>query len=151
MTRRPVAAVAVLLAAAAILLTVELATGGISYGSGTVANPCRPRPRFPEGGIDGTIQQIVLDGLDGAACRLDTTREELVLSLAPGTSVRHRRWDRATLEPAIRAGLLRAVDAADRRGDLPPFVAPILRTVIEHAPIDKLIAGGIKLRDLFGF
>jgi hypothetical protein len=95
------------------------------------------------------VQRIVLDGLDGAACRLHTTREELVLSLAPGTGVK-RRWDEHTVEVAIRAGLLRSVDDAERRGDIPSFAAPFLRRLVEDAPIGKLIRGGISLSNLFG-
>jgi hypothetical protein len=101
------------------------------------------------GGLDATIQRIVLDGLDGAACRLHTSREELVLSLGSGTGVR-RRWDRRTIEIALRAGLLHSVDEAERRGDLPDFVASVLRRGVRAAPLEQLIEGGIRLRDLFG-
>jgi hypothetical protein len=149
MMRRAPAVLAALLVAAVVLLAVELGGGAIGYGSGNVASPCRPRATFTGGGLDGTIQQIVLDGLDGAACRLGTTREELVLSLAPGTG-HHLRVSRAATERAVRAALLRAVDRAEQRGDLPSLVVPVLRTVIEHAPIEKLIEGGIALRDLLG-
>jgi len=145
--RSATAVLALLLTAGAILIAVELGNGAASYGSDTVAGPCRPRPPFGEGGIDGTLQQIVLDGLDGAACRLGTTREELVLSLAPGSGVA-RRWSRQTIDRAIRAGLLRAVDAAARRGDLPSFAAPLLRELVERLPIDRLVEGGISLREL---
>ena len=95
------------------------------------------------------IQRIVLDGLDGAACRLGTTREELVLSLGPGTGTRIDHADRSMVEAAIRAGLLRAVDEAERRGDLPAFLASAARRVIETAPLESLIRGGITLGDLF--
>jgi hypothetical protein len=98
-------------------------------------------------GLDATIQRIVLDGLDGAACRLHTTREELVLSLG-GADGRPRRWSDHTIEVALRAGLLRAVDEAVRRGDLPGFAVPFLRRLIETAPLDRLVKGGITLSDL---
>ena len=98
------------------------------------------------GGIDTTIQRIVLDGLDGAACRLHTTREELVLSLGGSGLGGTRRWDEHTIEVALRAGLLRSVDAAVQRGDVPGFLAPALRGLVENAPLDKLVRGGIGLR-----
>jgi hypothetical protein len=60
-----------------------------------------------------------------------------------------RRWDEHTIEVAVRAGLLRAVDEAERRGDIPGFAAPLLRRLVESAPLDRLIRGGISLRDLF--
>ena len=131
-----------------VLVAVELGTGAVGPVSPELANPCRARPA-PGGGFDATVQRIVLDGLDGAACRLHTSREQLVLSLGPGTGFR-RRWDRRTIEVALRAGLLRAVDEAERRGDVPGFLAPVLRRIVRDAPIEPLIEGGIRLRDLIG-
>jgi hypothetical protein len=140
---------AALLAAALVLVAVELAKGALSEPSPALANPCRLREVHTGGGLDATIQRVVLDGLDGAACRLHTSREELVLSLGRGTGFR-RRWDRRTIEVALRAGLLHSVDEAERRGDVPEFLAPVLRRVIRAAPLDRLIEGGIRLRDLLG-
>jgi hypothetical protein len=147
--RRPETVLAALLAAALVLVAVELATGALSEPSPALANPCRPREVHTGGGLDATIQRIVLDGLDGAACRLHTTREEIVLSLGSGTGVR-RRWDRRTIEIALRAGLLHSVDEAEQRGDVPEFVASLLRRVVRAAPLDRLIEGGIRLSDLIG-
>jgi hypothetical protein len=146
---RPVSWVlAALLLSGVVLVGVELGKGALDEPGPKIANPCRPR-EGPTGGIDATIQRIVLDGLDGAACRLHTTREELVLSLGGGVGVT-RRWDEHTIEVALRAGLLRSVDAAERRGDVPSFLAPALRGIVESAPLDKLIRGGISLQDLLG-
>jgi hypothetical protein len=97
------------------------------------------------------VQRIVLNGLDGAACRLHASREELVLSLGPATpGQKRRRWDQHTIETAIRAGLLRSVDEAERRGDIPGLLAPVLRRIVRTAPIGKLVEGGISLSDLIG-
>ena len=142
---RATAILVALLAAAAILVVVELGMGAIDTGP-TVANPCKPRTPFPGSGLDATIQRIVLNGLDGAACRLHTTREALVLSLKSGSGGVH--FDKKEVEVAVRAGLLRAVDEAERRGDIPAFVAPLARRLIRSAPIDKLVQGGIRLSDL---
>ena len=153
MTRRLTAGVALLLellVGAAALVGVELGKGAAGSVSPSIANPCRARPPFAGGGIDGVIQRIVLDGLDGAACRLGTSREELVLSLRSGTGVRLPHADRTAAEAAIRAGLLRSVDEAGSRGDIPGFLVPIVRRAIQTAPLDSLIQGGIALRDLFG-
>ena len=139
------AILAALLVAAGILVAVELGMGAVD-SSPAVANPCKGRAPFPGGGIDAAIQRIVLNGLDGAACRLHTTREELILSLrSSGGSV---HFDKHTTEVAVRAGLLRAVDEAERRGDIPGFLAPIARRLIRSTPIDKLVQGGFKLSDL---
>lgn len=142
------AVLAALVAAAVVLVVVELGEGASSHVPPALANPCRPRPAR-DGGLDAIVQRIVLDGLDGAACRLHTTREELVLSLGRETGFR-RRWDRRTIEVSLRAGLLRSVDEAERRGDVPGFIAPVLRRLIRAAPLDRLIEGGIRVRDLLG-
>ena len=143
------AALAALLAAAVVLLGVELGHGAIGYGSGKLADPCHPR-RFSGSGFDATVQRVVLDGLDGAACRLGTSREELVLSLGSENGYPPRRWDRHTIEVAVRAAMLAAVSDAERRGEIPGFVAPLLRGAIEATPLDQLIRGAIGLRDLIG-
>jgi len=137
-----------LLVAALVLVGVELAKGAARSVSPPLAKPCRSRPAFPGTGLDAIIQRILLDGLDGAACRLGTTREELVLSLRPSTGVRLRHADRATVEAAIRAGVLRSLDEAERRGDVPGFLAPVLRRLVQIAPLDSLLRGAIGLRDL---
>ena len=143
------AILAALLAAVLALVAVEFGKGAAEEPGPKIANPCHGRPPRGGGGLDATVQRIVLDGLDGAACRLHTTREELVLSLAPETGVR-RRWDEHTIEVALRAGLLRAVDQAEQRGDIPGFAAPFVRQLVERAPLDKLVRGGISLSNLFG-
>jgi hypothetical protein len=131
------------------LLAVELGKGALSYGESNVADPCEGRASFPGEGFDATLQRIVLDGLDGAACELGATREELVLSLDPsfGAEV---RWDRPTIERAVRAGLLRAVDDAEERGSLGEAEARILREVVRRAPLEWLIEGGSSLAELLG-
>jgi hypothetical protein len=143
------AILAVLLAAVLALVAVEFGKGAAEEPGPKIANPCQGRAPRGGGGLDATVQRIVLDGLDGAACRLHTSREELVLSLAPETGVR-RRWSDHTIEVALRAGMLRAVDEADRRGDIPGFATPFVRQLVEKAPLDKLVRGGISLGNLFG-
>jgi hypothetical protein len=149
-SQRAVTILVVLLVAAVAVVVAEVGRSASEKGV-KVANPCRPRAPFPGHGIDATIQRVVLDGLDGAACRLHTTREELVLSLRGGSG--RQRWDKRTLETALRGGLLRAVDEAHRRGDIPGFLVPTVRRVIETVPIEKLIElvqGGLSLTDLIG-
>jgi hypothetical protein len=151
MTRRPArgsAILVVLLVAALVLVGLELGKGATRSVSPPLAKPCRPRPAFAGTGLDAIVQRILLDGLDGAACRLGTTREKLVLSLRPSTGVRLRHSDRDTVEAAIRAGVLRSLDEAERRGDVPAFLAPVLRRLVQIAPLDSLLRGAIGLRDL---
>jgi hypothetical protein len=125
----------VLFVAAAVLVGVEFAKGAAHTGEVKLAGPCHPQ--LFRGDV---VQRVVLAGLDHAACRLHTSREALVLSL--GTVSKRK-------EDALRAGLLRAVDEAERRGEIPSLLAAPIRKLIRTAPIDKLISGGISLADLF--
>lgn len=135
-------ALALLALAAVALLAIELSKGGLSYGESTAADPCEARAPYPGEGFDATLQRVVLDGIDGAACKLGTTREELVLSFNPSFGV-NVRWDRATMERAVRAGLLGAVDDAEKRGNLGGLEAVLLRELIRRAPVELLLEGGI--------
>jgi hypothetical protein len=142
-------ALAALLVAGAILIAVELSNGALDYGEPIAADPCAEREPFPGDSFEATLQRIALDGLDGAACELGTTREELVLSFDPqfGGDV---EWDQETLESALRSGLEEAIDDAEARGSLGGLEARILRELVARAPLDWLIEGGADLADLFG-
>jgi hypothetical protein len=135
---------------ATVLIGVELANGAADAGALAVGDPCGERTAFPGQGLDATLQRIVLDGLDGAACELGTTREELVLSLSPSSAVDGAPWDDETIERAVRAGLLEAIDDAERRGSLNAVVAFAVREVVERAPLQWLIDGGQGIVDLLG-
>jgi hypothetical protein len=141
--------VAALVAAAVVLLAVELGMGAWGFGATRTENPCTAPSPDLGGGFDATVQRIVLDGLNGAACRLHTTREELVLSLRPSSGSRPR-WDDETIQDAVRAGLVHAIDKAEDRGDLPGLIAILLREAARHAPVKVLISGGSRLSDLLG-
>jgi len=138
--------VAALVAAAAAFLIVELSQGALHFGDQKRENACAQHAPYQGGGIDGVLQRIALDGLNGAACELHTTREELVLSLRASPS--HRRWSDETIQRAVRAGLVRAIDDAERRGDVPSLVAPLLRRAAEQAPVKTLIEGRFDLGSL---
>ena len=141
---------AVLLAGAVILIGAETAAGGRDLGSDSTADPCAVRPREGGGGFDATVQGVVLDGLSGAACELRVSREELVLSFGPDVGSRRVPGDPATVERAVRSGLVRAIDDAERRGSLNGIVADVLRAVAERAPVEELIRGGGPIQDLAG-
>jgi hypothetical protein len=146
--------IAVLLVAA--VLGVQVAAGGGHYAPIRPTNPCTPRPVPPiPSQPDALAEQIVLLGLDGAACRLGISRERLVLALA----------DTRTLKPqttaALKAGLRDAVDRLDREGRLPKVsrllpealdqanVPGIVKTIIEAIPdgvVDNLLPTGPLLR-----
>ena len=148
-TATGIAALLALLLAGAALVVVELANGAADAGELGVRDPCELRPPFPGQGLDATLQRIVLDGLDGAACELGASREELVLALEPSSTTEPIRWDDETIERALRAGLLEAIDDAEQRGSMNAIVATILREVVERAPVQWLIDGGQGIAGLF--
>ena len=122
--------------AALTLIVVELAQGARDYGELAVANPCTATVSVSGEGLDATAQQILLDGLNGAACKLGTTREELVLVRA--RAGRGHPWDQETIERAVRSGLLNSIDEAEDRGSIGGLSATVLRELIERAPLDLL-------------
>ena len=138
--------VAGLLAAAVVFLAVELGMGAWGFGEVKRVDPCTATTPSLGGGFDAALQRIILDGLNGAACRLHTTREELVESFGSGSS----RWSDEQVQQAVRIGLVEAIDEAERRGDVPGIVAPLLREAAKHAPIKFLIENGTSLTGLLG-
>ena len=147
--RGAIAALVALFAGAGLLIALEFANGAADAGSLAIRDPCASRPAYQGQGLDAVLQRIVLDGLDGAACELGASREELVLSLSP-TSKADIRWDDETIERALRAGLLGAIDDAEQRGSLNGIVAALLRQLVQRAPVQWLIDGGQGLAGLFG-
>jgi MFS family permease len=68
-------------------------------------DPCKPRPLPSTGGITGFLQAQVLKGLDRAACKYGSTREELVLAIAD--PARAREYERRYgVDPRSAGGLL---------------------------------------------
>lgn len=92
-------------AVAAVLIALELALGAVSFGRPQLADPCTTNAVATGSGIDATVQRFARATLDGAACQLHTTREELVLSFVPEAGTKRIRWDRQTIDRALRAGL----------------------------------------------
>ena len=138
------AAIAVL---AAALLLVAVAGGGLDRGTVELRDPCRDRAAFQGGGLDATVQALVLDGLDRAACELDTTREELLLSLDPSSGVA-ATWSTEEAEEAIRDGLVAAVDAAEDAGAISSVEASLLRAAARRVSLDLILRGAETLGSL---
>ncbi len=116
-------------AVAAALIALELALGAVGFGGAKLADPCTSKPAFAGGGVDGAVQRIALSGLNGAACRLGTSREELVLSFSPGSGEKIR-WTRATIDAAVRAGIDRAATDTAGGGVMGSVVAFLLRELL---------------------
>ena len=73
-------AIAFSTAAAAALVLVYLALGGASYAPAKPTDPCATRDLRQPQGVEAVAEQIVLSGLDGAACKLGVSREDVVLA-----------------------------------------------------------------------
>jgi hypothetical protein len=126
-----------------VLVGGYLAAGGSSYVPAEVQDPCEERPwRDPEG-LEQIAEQFSLSALDGAACELGVSRETLARALA--TPASRERFTRrygisdAELARAVRAGLLRAVDDAQRAGAIGPLLAAPLRATLRQIPLDQAI------------
>ena len=121
------------------LLGLYLGLGGASYAPQEVADPCDARPLEEPEGIEDTVQQLALSALDGAACELQITREDLVLSLADPEGraefLDEREISDETLEGAVQAALDRAYDDAVSSGAIGGLEA----LVIEFVPVDVLV------------
>ena len=131
-------------AASTALVAAFLAAGGASYEPESVRDPCEPREWRSPAGPQEVAEQFSLSALDGAACELRVTREVLARALATPESRREfaRRYEigDAQLEDAVRAGLVRAVDDAERAGALHPIAASALREIATRLPVDEAIA-----------
>lgn len=134
------AAVAVLLLVAGSFLAAERVAGAGDFGAVTVADPCAAGPDpYPGDGGDAALQRVALSTLNGAACKLGMSREELVLGLDGKARFGGRGLSKDEIEPALRSGLRRAVDDAEKRDDLPGSLATGLGFLIDHAPVSWLI------------
>jgi len=97
------------------VLAVQLANGGGRYSPLRPADPCVTRQvDSVSTGIEGLTEQLVLIGLDNAACQLGTSREALTLQLAQSGTPTDAQVN------ALRSGLLAAVDRLKAQGKLPP-------------------------------
>jgi hypothetical protein len=132
------------LAALAVVavLGVELAAGGLDYAPAAVADPCALHPWRDTHGLTDVENRVALSTLAGAACRLHVSREELVLAFANDARLdsfrRTHHISDERLGDAARAGLLRAIDDAERANRLNGLEATALRFAAEHLPADQI-------------
>jgi hypothetical protein len=129
--------------AALALVITYLALGGASYAPAKVADPCATRDWREPHGLAEVGEQIVLSGLDGVACELGVSREEMVLALANSDSrerfAREHGISDERLEQLVRDGLMRAIDDAVEADALNPTIADLLRGLVRTIPVDELV------------
>jgi hypothetical protein len=136
------------------VLGVQVSNGGGDFEPLAPADPCVARKVVSRAeGIDALSERLVLLGIDGAACRLDVSRESLTLELAqPGP-----RTDAEI--GALHDGLLAAVQRMKKDGTLPK-ASDLVDEALENADLngflealikalpDSVIDGAVKVDDV---
>jgi len=126
------------LGAVAAVLVPYLALGGASFEPTPVADPCVTREWRDPDDPQAVLEQIVLSTLDGAACELGVTREDLVIAVKDEASLdafaRDHELSRDDAERAVQDGLERAIDDAEDAGALPGFAASLARRAVDNLP-----------------
>ncbi len=134
--------VASILASLALIITYIFA-GGFDFKPTPVADPCDSRVWTDPSGLEDTAQQLALSAVDGAACQLGVSREQLTRALADTQALNdflsEEDIPREQFDEAIKAGLERAVDDAENAGAIDPLVATGIRTAIGFLPVDQII------------
>jgi hypothetical protein len=128
----------VAIGAVAAVLVPYLALGGASYEPTPVADPCVAREWRDPGDLQAVLEQIVLSALDGAACELGVSREDLVLALRDEASLdafaAEHGLSRADAERAVHDGLERAVHDAEEAGSLSGLAVSLVSRAVESVP-----------------
>ncbi len=120
------------------MLVPYLALGGASFEPTPVADPCVSREWRDPDDPQAILEQIVLSALDGAACELEVSREDLVIAVKDEASLEAfalaRGLSREDAERAVHDGLQRAIDDAEEAGALPGLAVSLLRRAAEGVP-----------------
>ena len=136
-------AIAAAAAASLALIVVYLALGGASYAPAHVADPCAVRAWRNPQGLQQTAEQIVLSALDGAACKLHVSREEMVLAFGSRDSLRtfarKHHVSSQQIDEMVRAGLMRSIGDAEQAGALNGTVADLLRGFVGRLRVVELV------------
>jgi hypothetical protein len=136
-------AIALSVAAAVALVITYLALGGASYAPAKVADPCAPRDWQEPEGVQEVAQLIVLFGLDGAACELGVSREDVVLAFESRETLeafaREHGLADDELEELVRSNLLRGIDEAEEMDALNPTIADLLRGIVRRLPLSEVL------------
>jgi hypothetical protein len=126
-----------------VLVAAYLALGGASYAPAKVADPCASRDWRDPSGLSEVAEQIVLSALDGAACELRASREEVVLAFDSRDELerfaREHGIDDEELEELVRSGLLRAIADAERADALSMALADRLRGAVRRISVRSLL------------
>jgi len=135
--------IAVAVAAALLLAAVYAAVGGDRSEPARTEDPCDARPSPRPQTNEELAERLTLSALDGAACELGVSREELALAIA--SDPKHARFaekhdlDDDQIESALRAGILRAIADAARADAIDPTSAAALSTAARFLPLEGIV------------
>jgi hypothetical protein len=137
--------------AAILLVAVYAGLGGGRYTSPKTADPCDQRPSSAANGIEALAERLVLSALDGAACELGASREEVTLAFFSDEErerfARKHDLDAGDVERAVRAALIRAIRDAERRGSIDEATARLVSAVVALVPLDSVVDNLPALRE----
>ncbi|MDT9592641.1 hypothetical protein RDV89_06165 [Nocardioides zeae] len=117
---------------------VQVAAGGGDFRPLQPADACVDRSVTSQAdGIEGLTEQLVLLGVDDAACTLDVSREALTLELAQQDEPTDAQVD------AVREGLRAAVQELADDDALPPS-SELVDEALDSADLNALVAAAIR-------
>lgn len=120
------------------VLGVQAAAGGGDFTPTPPVDPCAGREVATQAdGIEGLTEQLVLIGIDDAACTLGQSREALTLELAQQDEPTDEQVD------AVRAGLRDAVTQLAEEDALPPS-SELVDEALDGADLNRFVAGAIR-------
>jgi hypothetical protein len=120
------------------VLGVQLAHGGGHYSPYRPADSCLARPASSVStGIEGLTEELVLTGLDAAACQLGVSREAYALQLTQSATHTDAQIK------ALRTGLLTAVDSLKADGKLPKASA-LAREAVDDSNLSSFSKAAIR-------
>jgi len=129
--------------AALILVGIYIAAGGLDYKPSAATDPCDQRAWTDPGNLEEAAQQFAFSAVDGAACELGVSREELTRALADDASREAFQEEQdlsdSEIEDALRAGLNRAIDDAENAGVISGLTVTGLRAAVRFLPVDQMI------------
>ena len=139
--------------AAALLVCVYLVAGGLDFKPAAAADPCDAREWGDPQGLEQTAERFSLSAIDGAACQLGVSREELTRALATEQSrIRFGEVNGLSdteIENAIRSGLMRAIDDGENAGAISGIAASGLRLTVRVMPVSAMAALALDASELF--
>jgi hypothetical protein len=140
-------------AAALLLVGVYLAAGGLDFKPAAAADPCDVREWGDPQGIEQTAERFSISAIDGAACELGVSREELTRALATEESRiefgEEKGLSDSEIEDAIRSGLMRAIDDGENAGAIGALAASGLRLTVRVMPVGAMAALALDASELF--